>query len=80
MNTNRNRTTLRQKVDWLLEHPAEWEGFPQNAGHEKRLFRAMQAAGLYGERTTWIDADMFRVVSHARRWRRIRFKKENTNE
>lgn len=73
----------RRKINWLLRHPALWEGFPRDGGpakwnHRERIVTAMKEAGLYSKTTNWFDVNVERLISDARRVRRERFYKINT--
>ena len=45
-------SSREQKIAWLVEHHAEWAGYPGTYRNEtaRKTFRAMRVAGLYGPR------------------------------
>lgn len=68
-----NRSTRRQKIDWLLNNQSVWEGFPGEdwkTKGPKEVFSAMQKSGLYSDRCHWTHADIHSLVSDARKERR----------
>lgn len=65
-------TTRYAKVAWLLANQREWDGFPGPKFMVRRLFTRMQQAGLYSANTNWTAANVFDLVSDARRQRRDR--------
>jgi hypothetical protein len=66
------RRTLQDKVDWLLAHPALWEGYPKTQpwrpgkSHRRIIFDAMKAAGLFAPVTNACDVNIDTLISRAR--------------
>lgn len=68
---SRPRASLHQKVNWLLCHPQVWQNYPSEKASDVAIFKALQAAGLFHTRTNWFEADIARLVSAARKRRRL---------
>lgn len=67
------RATKTARLNWLREHQSVWEGYPREGipNHDRRIFEAMQRAGLYSPSTLWADCNIMALVGEARRRRRL---------
>lgn len=67
-----------EKLEWLLKNPETWWDYKFTEQSESKyvLFKIMQTAGLYSERTNWFDTAIVRLVARARLIRKLRLKYE----
>ena len=69
--------TRSQRLRWLIDHPAVWEGFPEqfstpdHKDHNRMIFEAMQRARLFSKRTLCADVNLQPLISQARFIRRM---------
>lgn len=63
-------STKEQKIKWLLDNQSVWEGFPRHPHHMAEIFSEMQDAGLYSPFTVWTHANIYALISDARKQRR----------
>ena len=74
---SRPRTTWADRINWLLEHQAVWEGYPRpECNHLRLIFMAMQCAGMFSPETHWCDCNIHGLICDARKVRRERAARE----
>jgi hypothetical protein len=71
------RISDAKRLNWLLDNQSVWEGYPREndlpgtKSHAKKLFEAMQKAGLFSKRTQPDGVSLMRLVDKARFIRRM---------
>jgi len=65
------KSTLAQKIEWMLKHQNLWEGFAINDSRWQGIVDKMKEAGLYAESTYWKDVQIWNLVVEARKVRRM---------
>lgn len=65
------KSTLAQKINWMLKHQSEWDGFAINDSRWQGLVEKMKKEGLYAESTYWKDVQIWNLVVETRKVRRM---------
>lgn len=61
------KSTIQQKVDWLVDHPAVWEGWPQGPISDNAIISLMQKDGLISDGSHKYDVmDFGKLIQKAR--------------
>jgi hypothetical protein len=79
---NKKRSTLQEKINWLLKHQDLWYGISYSIYDEeewmeyqnkmKKLIKGMRAANLYSPATNYVDIGISvrKYIHKARKYRR----------
>lgn len=67
----RRRKSRGQLLKWMLEHPTVWEGYsktfePPLKSHERRIWEALQGAGMFSRATGFSEMTVSNLVRQAR--------------
>lgn len=65
------KSTHVQKIQWMLKHQSEWDGFAINDSRWQGLVEKMKKDGLYAESTYWKDVQIWNLVVETRKLRRM---------